>query len=90
MEGANSTTGDKIVIEFTRGTTPVGKIVGKCHNKQGKRMYEITGHWSDKMYIKNCLTGDSECVYTFPEMIENGARQFSFSKDTVLLNYLPE
>ena len=39
-------------------------------------MYELSGHWSEKIYVKNCTNDKTECVYTFPEMIENGERQF--------------
>jgi len=37
-------------------------------------MYELSGHWSDKLYSKNVTTGETECVLSFPEMIENGAQ----------------
>ena len=90
MEGVNQTTGDKVVVEFIKGTKPIGKIQGKCHNKNGKLMYEITGHWSEEIFVKDCQTGEVESVYKFPPMIENGERQYGFDHYAILLNYLPD
>ena len=53
-------------------------------------MYEITGHWTDEIYIKNCTTGETELAYKFPPMIQNGERQFGFDHYAILLNYLPD
>ena len=53
-------------------------------------MYELSGNWSEKLYVKNCATGVSECVHTFPAMIENGDRQYCFNDFAVRLNYLPD
>ena len=75
MEGINRRTGDKIVIDFHANSKPqFGKIAGKCHNKSGKLIYEVSGSWGDKVYVTHCLTGEKELVYTFPEIIENGER----------------
>ena len=91
MEGLNEVTGDRVVIEFIKASKPIhGKIKGEVRNKDGKLMFEIYGHWSEEVYVKDCETGESELVYKFPPMIENGERQFGFDQFAIMLNYLPD
>lgn len=60
MEGVNHATGDKILIDFTESSKPkIGKIFGKCYNKHGKLMFQLTGFWSESLHLTNCISGES-------------------------------
>ena len=90
MEGVNHNTGDKIKVTLHTKTQPIGRISGKCHDARGRLTYEIEGHWSEDVFIKNSLTGEREKVWSAVKLHEVSKREFYFAQFVKILNHLPD
>ena len=89
LEGINEKTGDTLSIKLIPRSWNTGSSVnGKAMDKDGKVKFEISGSWTDKIYVKNNQTGANDCIWTREAPIENMQQQYGMRKLSILLNHL--
>jgi hypothetical protein len=57
-------------------------------DKNGKTKFEISGSWTEKIFVKNLLNGAKDCVWTIEPTIEKKQEQYGMVKISILLNHL--
>ena len=85
--------GHYIDVSFTtKGWTTDSTLSGYGYNKDGTKLWEISGSWLEKVVIKNLRTKETEVLWTneaikYPE---ESARMYNMTNFAILLNHLPE
>ena len=88
VEGHNATTGDHLTIDLQPKTwRKASKVEGVVNDKDGNKVYDISGHWNKEIMITN-LEGEVETIWSSPEPIENAAENFNFTYQGILLNHI--
>ena len=72
ISGLNLKTGDKFHMKFTpKSWSAPSKLEGTCSDPSGKVIYEISGSWCDKVFLKNKVSGSEQCIWQIEAPIEN-------------------
>ena len=89
INAINHKTGDTLQIKFNpKSWRQPSHITGKAFDKSGKQKFEISGSWTDEIFVKSLQTGENNCVWTREAPIEFFKEQYGMRKISILLNHL--
>mmetsp|Transcript_10612 Transcript_10612/g.16197 ORF Transcript_10612/g.16197 Transcript_10612/m.16197 type:complete len:211 (-) Transcript_10612:56-688(-) len=87
-KGKNHKTGHTFEMKYyqQKGKS-MSRIEGKCFNREGTQVYELTGSWMNEIVLKNLKTGFSEVVWKEPSLLADAHMQYFFNQIAVNMNY---
>lgn len=88
----NETTGEKLIIKFG-GKKSWGNdriLEGECFDKDGKKVYTLSGSWLTKIYLTSCATKEVEMIWNCDDLPAEDPKQYNFRKFSCALNHFSE